>query len=56
MPDFFTPISRLLAAPSEEDPARAGRDSEEFDALYGETIDLLPLAALAALSEHPRAA
>jgi hypothetical protein len=47
------PMATLL---SQADVARTIREAEDFDALFGETIDLLPLGALLRLSERSRAA
>ena len=41
---------------SDADLARAARQVEEIDAIYGENVDLLPLDTLVALTERRRAA
>jgi hypothetical protein len=41
---------------SDSDIERIARDAEEFDAAYGETIDLLPVGSLVRLTERSRAA
>ncbi|HEV8016680.1 MAG TPA: hypothetical protein VGP48_14170 [Stellaceae bacterium] len=58
MPHFVASAERrpLALLLSESDVARTVRAAEEFDALLGETIDLLPLGALVRLTERSRAA
>lgn len=41
---------------SETEIALCARRAEDVDALFGETIDLLPLSTLVALTERARAA
>ena len=41
---------------SETDLALGEREAEDVDVLFGETVDLLPLSTLVALTERARAA
>ena len=53
---FSTGQRSSIALLSDADIERAARDAEEFDAAYGEQIDLLPLGSLVRLTERSRAA
>jgi hypothetical protein len=58
MPHFSVSTERraLSTILSETDVARIARQADEVDAVFDETIDLLPLGALVVLSERKRAA
>jgi hypothetical protein len=58
MPQLVTSTGgrSMIAILSKADIERIAREAEEFDALLGETIDLLPLGSLVRLSERSRAA
>lgn len=58
MPHFSASTERraLSTILSEIDVARIARQADEVDAVFDETIDLLPLGALVMLSRRKRAA
>jgi hypothetical protein len=58
MPHLATSTGRrpAILLLSDTDIERIARDAEEFDAAYGETIDLLPVGSLVRLTERSRAA
>ena len=58
MPHLATSTVRrsTITLLSDADVERMARDAQEFDAAYGETIDLLPLGSLVRLTERSRAA
>ena len=58
MPHLATSTGRRpsILLLSDADIERIAREAAEFDAAYGETIDLLPLGSLVRLTERSRAA
>jgi hypothetical protein len=46
----------MITILSDADIERIARQAEEFDAVFGASIDPLPLGSLVRLSEHSRAA
>jgi hypothetical protein len=58
MPQLATSTGRrpAIVLLSDADIERTARQAEEFDASFGETIDLLPLGSLQRITECSRAA
>lgn len=56
MPHLAASTDRRAMILSDADVARSARQAEEVDAVFGETLDLLPLDSLVMLSERSRAA
>jgi hypothetical protein len=58
MPQLATSTGRrpAIVLLSDTDIERIARQAEEFDAAFGETIDLLPLGSLQRITECSRAA